>query len=193
MLRIRIHIDQNLLVGSGSNQIVWIWIRPYKVMFKLLTGWFFFLNMTCGVTKSRFIKAFSLKLRFFKCKKKKFWSWSRSRSEPSFYGWSWSQNFWPGARDEKKNIWSQSQEKCLSSATLVSIAMIFLFKYDMWGDFFQVFWVGRQNPVSKIGSYKNFHVWFLKLCQIWFLTLDFVFPLEILRISHPRSHNIMLA
>ena len=50
--------------------------------------------------------------------------------KPKFLTWS---------QRRKKNIWSQSQEKCLSSATLVSIAMIFLFKYDMWGDFFQVF------------------------------------------------------
>ena len=37
--------------------------------------------------------------------------WSRSRSEPSFYGWSWSRYFLPGAGAETKNIRSRSRGK----------------------------------------------------------------------------------
>ena len=35
--------------------------------------------------------------------------WSRSRSEPSFYGWSWSRYFLPGAGAETKNIRSRGK------------------------------------------------------------------------------------
>ena len=35
--------------------------------------------------------------------------WSRSQSEPSFYGWSWSRYFLPGAGAETKNIRSRGK------------------------------------------------------------------------------------
>ena len=40
--------------------------------------------------------------------------------------------------------------------------MKIIFLYDVWGDFFLVFWVGRRNPMSKIESDQIFIVSFFK-------------------------------
>ena len=44
--------------------------------------------------------------------------WSRSRSEPSFYGWSWSRYFLPGAGAEIKISGAGAEENWFGSATL---------------------------------------------------------------------------
>ena len=49
------------------------------------------------------------KYRFFKCFESNSVFWSRSRSEPSFWRWCWSQHFSPGS--QKKNIWRRSRGK----------------------------------------------------------------------------------
>ena len=65
----------------------------------------------------------------------------------------------------------KGSDQCGSGSATLFNAMIFLYKYELQGDFFPVFCVERHNPVPKIGSDKNCYVWFPGLGTTFFSVL----------------------